>query len=274
MTSSLRKRLLIDVTPELLADLARHRILLRYNLLEPVEDRYGWLQVGQELSVGSDVEIEENTAFYGGRYKGMIGGRPWSGFWSMGAFSYSYSPLPEPSKVGRYCSISSGVRVLDSQHPVTSLTSSALLVNTRNALFAHARTPATTAYSKQFSVTGGKAYPIIGNDVWIGADATLAMGVTIGTGAVVASGAVVTRDVPPYAVVAGSPARIKKYRFDEDVRQGLLASRWWEYDPASVFAADIHDPSAWLDRFGADVGSWLPYQPARFTFASPSTTKE
>ena len=69
----------------------------------------------------------------------------------------------------------------------------------------------------------------IGNDVWIGFGAIILSGVTIGNGAVVAAGAVVTKDVPAYAVVAGNPARIVKYRFDEDTIEKLEKMQWWDW---------------------------------------------
>lgn len=72
---------------------------------------------------------------------------------------------------------------------------------------------------------------IIGNDVWIGYRAIIKAGVKIGTGAVVGAGAIVTKDVAPYSVVGGSPARHIKYRHDEHIQAGLLGSRWWEYTP-------------------------------------------
>ena len=69
----------------------------------------------------------------------------------------------------------------------------------------------------------------IGNDVWIGRNAIIMDGVTVGTGAIVGAAAVVTKDVPPYAIVAGVPARIIRYRFDEGTVKRLLANRWWDY---------------------------------------------
>lgn len=77
----------------------------------------------------------------------------------------------------------------------------------------------------------------IGNDVWIGRGAKVLGGVTIGDGAVVAAYSVVTRDVPPYAIVAGVPARVAKYRFEEHVVAALGRIRWWDWDDARVIAA-------------------------------------
>lgn len=70
----------------------------------------------------------------------------------------------------------------------------------------------------------------IGNDVWIGASVCVKAGVRIGDGAVIGAGAVVTADVPPYAVCAGVPARVLRYRFDEPTIDFLLAARWWDRD--------------------------------------------
>ena len=71
---------------------------------------------------------------------------------------------------------------------------------------------------------------IIGNDVWIGVGAIILRGVTIGNGAVIGANSVVTKDIPPYAVAVGSPARVVKYRFSEEKIKRLLEVKWWEYD--------------------------------------------
>ena len=75
---------------------------------------------------------------------------------------------------------------------------------------------------------------IIGNDVWIGAYATIMGGVKIGNGAVIGAGAVVAKDVPPYAVVVGNPARVIKYRFDEATIEWLQKLRWWNWTPEKI----------------------------------------
>ena len=74
----------------------------------------------------------------------------------------------------------------------------------------------------------------IGSDVWIGARAIILDGIQIGHGAVIAAGAVVTKDVPPYAVVAGVPASIIKYRFKPEIQANLLRTKWWENSAENV----------------------------------------
>ncbi len=76
---------------------------------------------------------------------------------------------------------------------------------------------------------GSKGSVIIGSDVWLCTDCTILSGVTIGHGAVVACGAVVTRDVEPYSIVAGNPARHVRWRFEEEQRQALLQLKWWDW---------------------------------------------
>jgi acetyltransferase-like isoleucine patch superfamily enzyme len=75
---------------------------------------------------------------------------------------------------------------------------------------------------------------VLGNDVYLGYEAFVRSGVTIGDGAIVAARAVVTRDVEPFAIVAGNPARLVKYRFDEPLREALLRIRWWDWPEEKV----------------------------------------
>jgi virginiamycin A acetyltransferase len=76
----------------------------------------------------------------------------------------------------------------------------------------------------------------IGPDVWIGSEAWLLPGVTVGAGAIVAARAVVGRDVPPYAIVAGNPARVVRHRFDPDITRRLLAAAWWDWPIERILA--------------------------------------
>ena len=75
---------------------------------------------------------------------------------------------------------------------------------------------------------------MIGNDVWIGANVVILPGVTVGDGAILAAGAIVTKDVEPYAIVGGVPAKKLRYRFPQVVREALLASAWWEWSQEKI----------------------------------------
>ncbi len=83
------------------------------------------------------------------------------------------------------------------------------------------------------------AKTVIGNDVWIGRSAIISGGITIGDGAIVAANAVVTKDVPPYAIVGGNPAKILRYRFSDEIIEGLLKIKWWEWSDEKV-NANLH----------------------------------
>ena len=75
---------------------------------------------------------------------------------------------------------------------------------------------------------------VIGNDVWIGAQSILVSGIKIGDGAVIAANSVVTKDVPPYAIVGGSPAKVINYRFSEEIISELANLKWWDWDLAKI----------------------------------------
>lgn len=130
-----------------------------------------------------------------------------------------------PIVVGAFCSIHSEARVLGGGEHVLSRASTFPL----NALlFDRAKRVAPDAVD-----TGPT---IIGNDVFIGIGAIVLGGVTVGDGAVVGAGAVVTKSVPPYAIVAGNPAQIVRYRFERAIRDRLLALRWWEWGDDQIRA--------------------------------------
>jgi acetyltransferase-like isoleucine patch superfamily enzyme len=88
----------------------------------------------------------------------------------------------------------------------------------------------------------------IGNDVWMGHNVNVLSGVNVGNGAVIAAGAVVTKDVPPYAVVAGVPATIKRYRFSHQVIERLLRSKWWDLELGQLGGLPFDDIERCLDQ--------------------------
>lgn len=165
-----------------------------------------------------------------------------SGF-SVGAFSY-FSPSEGKTKqlhnvsFGRYCSIASGVCVGKDEHPVSWLTTSPLVFESAPVWMEDFRNAGNYVTRGRFVAM---KQTTIGNDVWIGQGAFIRGGVRVGDGAIIAAHAVVTKDVPPYAVVGGIPARIIKYRFDEKAIKALLDLKWWNYDVADFGEVDWGD---------------------------------
>lgn len=105
---------------------------------------------------------------------------------------------------------------------------------------------------------------VIGHDVWLGAGAIVLRGVTVGDGAVVGAGSVVTRDVPPYAVVAGAPAKVLRLRFDKGVVDDLLDVRWWRFSPNQLDGVPFDDLPAAVAEVRRRVDAGLePYAPER-----------
>lgn len=119
------------------------------------------------------------------------------------------------TSIGRYCSIAHGARILRGNHPME--------LKSMHGFFFDPALGVCDSFLGTF-------YPIaIGNDVWIGDGAIIMPSVSkIGDGAVIAAGAVVNKDIPPYAVVCGNPARVVRYRFSEGKIRELQESRWWE----------------------------------------------
>lgn len=127
-------------------------------------------------------------------------------------------------KVGRYCSLGNHIKVLQLTHPTNGISTHPAFYSVDYGGFTYVN----ENKAMEYLATDNGWFCEIGNDVWIGSHVLIRGGVRIGDGAVIAMGAVVTKDVPPYAIVGGVPAKVIRYRFDKDTISSLLALRWWD----------------------------------------------
>jgi len=156
----------------------------------------------------------------------------------IGAFSYMGGRetfMRHVSSVGRYCSIASNVITGQVEHPTDFLSAHPMFQGEFDWPLVNGFREANQSMIEKSAVKAGELNArfgkiAIGNDVWIGEGAFIRRGVAIGDGAVIAARAVVTKNVPPFAIVGGSPARVLKYRFPEEIIAQLLSLCWWKYE--------------------------------------------
>lgn len=161
---------------------------------------------------------------------------------SIGKYSFcGYDCTINSTQIGSFTSISNRVIIGGENHPYNWVSTSPVFYYGRDSIkkkFAeHKRDVIKTT--------------IIGNDVWIGENVIIKQGVNIGDGAVIGMGSVVTKNVEPYSIVAGNPARFIKYRFNEEIIRKLISLKFWNLDEKqlSKFSQYITDPELFIKKF-------------------------
>lgn len=195
----------------------------------------------------------------------------------LGAFTYALSELPPHVSVGRYGSIAAAVEFIQSEHPTDWVTSSPFsysphgLQGMRDYLVAKGLTSFVLHSAEPFI-----AKPVVlGHDVWVGQGAIFKSGVTVGDGAIIAARAVVTADVPAYAIVGGTPARIIRMRFADALCARLQALAWWRYGLEVLHPLDVRDPEQFADKLD-ELQSLIPpapFEPTPLTYAEIIATR-
>ena len=141
----------------------------------------------------------------------------------LGDFTYiAGNTSISKTSIGKFCSIGPDCKIGLGKHPTKDF------VSTHPIFFSTLKQAQITFADKDYfqefeNIT-------IGNDVWIGSNVIVVDGVNIGNGVIVAAGSVVTKDIPPYAIVGGVPAKMIRYRFEEEEIEKLLEMKWWEED--------------------------------------------
>lgn len=147
--------------------------------------------------------------------------------------------------IGRFCSIAADVSVAGVHHPLEWVSTNPFLYMASRGFVSRRHPPPPTSSAER------NASIEIQNDIWIGEGVKILRPVVLGHGCVIAAGAVVTRDVPPYAIVAGVPARVIRYRIPEELIPQMLSIAWWDWEP-EVIRENVHhfyDPIGFVEKF-------------------------
>lgn len=188
------------------------------------------------------------------------------GQFQIGAFSYAVSGHFARVIIGRYCSIGEQVQIGRSNHPMSGVSTSPFFY-TRNHLFAiggdFEGADAYASYRaplRKFSFDPPGTV-VIGNDVWIGHGAYIRPGITIGDGAVIGAMSAVMKDVPPFAVVAGNPATVRRMRLPPAMAAQIAETAWWRFAPWQLVDIDFTSPSTAIDQLRELTAKAAPYLP-------------
>jgi acetyltransferase-like isoleucine patch superfamily enzyme len=142
-------------------------------------------------------------------------------------------------QIGKYCSISNRVIIGGGMHPIDWVSTSPVFYKGKDSV----KTKFSTFERPEPKMTR------IGNDVWIGEGVMIKQGVVIGDGAIIGMGSIVTKNVDPYTIVAGNPAKVIRKRFSEEVIEGLISIQFWNIDEKKLkyYAKFVREPAKFID---------------------------
>jgi acetyltransferase-like isoleucine patch superfamily enzyme len=184
----------------------------------------------------------------------------------------------QAADVGRFSEIGNNSTVGATGHPLTWMGVSAFQYKKATWGWHPAAADSTVvdpeAGGRQSFRSVGPDRAWIGNDVWLGAGVVVLRGVTIGDGCIVAANAVVTKDLPPYTICGGLPAKVIKKRLPDEIRDELLDLRWWRFSPNQLAGVPFDDPAAAVGVLRPRIDAGLePYDPGFVEIPKPAAPK-
>lgn len=202
----------------------KFKILAKLIILNPLVRHYLYAvavffsKIGKSVSIGTGVYLRKSVI---GDYCSIgMNGRILNS--TVGRYTYFAGNCSvDRAEVGSFSSIGQNVVIGLGRHPIG-------LISTHPVFYSNMGQCGIT-YLKE-SVYNESSETKIGPDVWIGANVLIMSGVVIGVGAIIGAGSIVTKDVAPYSIVVGAPAKPIKFRFDDDTISKLIKSKWWERD--------------------------------------------
>lgn len=157
-------------------------------------------------------------------------------------------------KIGKYCSIGTNVRAVTSNHPLEHISTSPVFYKTQSKQDTIIKVNNKSVFNNEKLMSNESFSVIIGNDCWIGDNVLIKGGLTVGTGSVIGFGSVVTHDVPPFSIVCGNPAKVLRYRFDDETIKRIIESEWWnrdrdflsklDFDKIDVFLRQVNEKNS------------------------------
>lgn len=215
----------------------KHRLyssIYQYNVIDKAAQLDSSVYISGSTIHGY-VNIGMKCKIYQSNLEGKINIGRFTTLWGPGIFLFGRK---DGIEIGSFCSIARNVSIQEDYHNPSRVTTYFLETNLLGiSLYENAIT--------------SKGKVIIGNDVWIGAGASILSGVTIADGVIVGAGAVVTKDIPSYAIVAGNPAKIIKYRFEQKKIDYLLELAWWNWPIEKIIANNKYLLS--IDNTGVEI---------------------
>ena len=199
--------------------------------------------IGKSVKIEKKCNVSYHSIFEGHntiRRNSCFGGR-------MGYGSYIGVNCSIYADVGRYTCIASNVKTVSGKHPTHTIASihPAFYSNKKQAGFSYVDKTIFDELTRPCT---------IGNDVWIGSGVTIMDGIQIGDGSIISSGAVVTKDVAPYTIVGGVPAKSIRNRFEPELVEAMLKMKWWDWDEHTIKerASDFRDVALLVEKYNVE----------------------